>query len=233
MTASMECQDCSRAFVRITFRLRCIIAEKKPHSVPPRANICSLINLSSFKKQHATNDLTFFSNILLNLILCIISGYLPERRVTGPRDADGVQYKTEVRLNQRKEESIMEVNRRQFIQITGATAAGLAVSGLGFEMDKDGVPKMDRTLKHPRCVFQLLKKHFNRYNVKLVSQISGTPEGSLLEIYKTYGATAAKGKPAPSCMPWAGPSRPSAPKTSEPWPSFSCCSAVWELPAAV
>jgi formate dehydrogenase major subunit len=28
----------------------------------------------------------------------------------------------------------MEINRRQFIQITGATAAGLAVSGLGFDL---------------------------------------------------------------------------------------------------
>ena len=28
----------------------------------------------------------------------------------------------------------MEVNRREFIQITGATAAGLAVSGLGFDL---------------------------------------------------------------------------------------------------
>ena len=28
----------------------------------------------------------------------------------------------------------MDVNRREFIQITGATAAGLAVSGLGFDM---------------------------------------------------------------------------------------------------
>ena len=65
--------------------------------------------------------------------------------------------------------------------------------GIFDHMDKNGVPKMDRTLKHPRCVFQLLKKHFNRYNVKLVSQISGTPEASLLEIYKTYGATGTKG----------------------------------------
>jgi formate dehydrogenase major subunit len=63
-----------------------------------------------------------------------------------------------------------------------------------FELDENGVPKVDRTLKHRRCVFQLLKKHFKRYNVKLVSKISGTPEASLLEIYKTYGATGAKGK---------------------------------------
>ena len=28
----------------------------------------------------------------------------------------------------------MKINRREFIQITGATAAGLAVSGLGFDL---------------------------------------------------------------------------------------------------
>jgi formate dehydrogenase major subunit len=61
-------------------------------------------------------------------------------------------------------------------------------------MDANGVPKKDRTLKHPRCVFQILKQHFSRYNVDLVSKISGTPRADLLEIYKTYGATGAKGK---------------------------------------
>jgi formate dehydrogenase major subunit len=33
-------------------------------------------------------------------------------------------------------------------------------------MDKNGVPKMDRSLKHKRSVFQLLKKHFKRYDMK-------------------------------------------------------------------
>ena len=63
-----------------------------------------------------------------------------------------------------------------------------------FEMDADGVPRMDRTLKHERTVFQLLKKHFARYNPELVSEITGTPEKELLEIYKTYSATGARGK---------------------------------------
>jgi formate dehydrogenase major subunit len=54
-----------------------------------------------------------------------------------------------------------------------------------FEMDKNGVPK---------CVFQLLKNHFSRYDTALVSKISGTPEEDLLKIYKTYGATGAKSK---------------------------------------
>ncbi len=65
-----------------------------------------------------------------------------------------------------------------------------------FQMDKNDVPKMDRSLKNRRCVFQLLKSHFSRYNTTLVSKITGTPEDLLVEIYKTYGATGARGKAA-------------------------------------
>jgi formate dehydrogenase major subunit len=63
-----------------------------------------------------------------------------------------------------------------------------------FEMDKNGVPKMDRSLKDSRCVFQLLKKHYSRYDTKLVSKITGTPEPDLEKVYKTYAATGATGK---------------------------------------
>ena len=63
-----------------------------------------------------------------------------------------------------------------------------------FELDKYGVPQMDRTLKNPRSVFQLLKKHYSRYNTKVVSEITGTPEDSLELIYKTYAATGKTGK---------------------------------------
>ncbi len=64
----------------------------------------------------------------------------------------------------------------------------------GFQLDDKGNPKMDRSLKDPRCVFQLLKKHFSRYSTRVVSQVTGTPESDLIEIYKTYAATGAKGK---------------------------------------
>jgi len=63
-----------------------------------------------------------------------------------------------------------------------------------FEMDANGVPKMDRTLQDKRSVFQLLKNHYARYTPALVSEITGTPQESLLEIYKTYAATGARGK---------------------------------------
>ncbi len=65
-------------------------------------------------------------------------------------------------------------------------------SSWAFEMDENGVPKRDMTLKDPRCVYQILKKHFDRYDSKKVSSISGSPEDQLLAFYKTYAAT---GKP--------------------------------------
>jgi formate dehydrogenase major subunit len=65
-----------------------------------------------------------------------------------------------------------------------------------FELDEKGVPKKDPTLKDPRCVFNLLKKHYERYNPKLVSSVTGTPEDKLLEIYQAYGATGKPGQAA-------------------------------------
>ncbi len=63
-----------------------------------------------------------------------------------------------------------------------------------FEMDKNGVPKMDRSLKHKRCVFQLLKKHFGRYDLKTVSAVTGTSEADLQRIYDVYSKTGERGK---------------------------------------
>jgi formate dehydrogenase major subunit len=62
-----------------------------------------------------------------------------------------------------------------------------------FEMDKNGVPKMDRSLKHKRSVFQLLKKHYSRYDLKTVSTITGTSEADLKRVYDAYSATGKRG----------------------------------------
>jgi len=63
-----------------------------------------------------------------------------------------------------------------------------------FQMDEKGVPLRDLTLKDSRCVINLLKKHYDRYDLKLVSKITGTTEADLLEVYKTYAATCANNK---------------------------------------
>jgi formate dehydrogenase major subunit len=58
-----------------------------------------------------------------------------------------------------------------------------------FVKDGRGVPVRDKTLSDPRCVFQLLKKEFDRYDLDTVSQVTGTPVDKLEEIYKAYGST--------------------------------------------
>ena len=55
-------------------------------------------------------------------------------------------------------------------------------------------PATDPTLKDPMCVFQLLKKHFSRYDVDTVCSITGTPKDVYLQICQTYTATGPKGK---------------------------------------
>ena len=46
-------------------------------------------------------------------------------------------------------------------------------------------PHIDRTLQHPRCVFQLLKKHFRRYTPEMVERICGTPQEQFVRIAET------------------------------------------------
>jgi formate dehydrogenase major subunit len=43
-------------------------------------------------------------------------------------------------------------------------------------------PAVDHTLQHPRCVFQLLKKHYRRYTPEIVAETCGIPEDAFLEV---------------------------------------------------
>ena len=55
-------------------------------------------------------------------------------------------------------------------------------------------PATDPTLNDPNCVFQLLKKHYSRYDVDTVCSITGTPKDIYLDVWRTYCATGQKGK---------------------------------------
>jgi len=56
------------------------------------------------------------------------------------------------------------------------------------------VPATDPTLKDPNCVFQLLKKHYSRYDIDTVCDITGTPKDVYLEVCRTYCATGKRGR---------------------------------------
>ncbi|BAH75936.1 formate dehydrogenase alpha subunit [Solidesulfovibrio magneticus RS-1] len=68
-------------------------------------------------------------------------------------------------------------------------------SSWSFVRDDAGQIKKDPTLNNPRCVFQILKAHYDRYDMKSVSAITGTPVADLQKVYQTYAAT---GKPEKS-----------------------------------
>jgi len=63
-----------------------------------------------------------------------------------------------------------------------------------YQVDAQGIPKKDKTLKDPNCAFQHLKKHFARYTPEKVNSICGAPTDTFLEVCKTYAATGKTGK---------------------------------------
>ncbi|PYQ57759.1 MAG: formate dehydrogenase, partial [Acidobacteria bacterium] len=57
----------------------------------------------------------------------------------------------------------------------------------------------DRTLEHPRCVFQVLKRHFVRYTPDLVEQLCGIPKEHFLEIADIFTSASGRDKTAAIC----------------------------------
>jgi formate dehydrogenase major subunit len=56
-----------------------------------------------------------------------------------------------------------------------------------YEMGTDGFAMRDPAMQHPRCVFQLLKKHYARYTPEVVSSITGIAPDDFLRIAKIVG----------------------------------------------
>ena len=46
-------------------------------------------------------------------------------------------------------------------------------------------PRTDPTLKNPRCVFQILRRHYARYTPEMVEQVCGTPRETFLKVAQT------------------------------------------------
>jgi len=55
-------------------------------------------------------------------------------------------------------------------------------SSWAYEMGKDGFAVVDETLEHPRCVLQVMKKHYSRYTPEMVHKICGTPPEAFLKV---------------------------------------------------
>jgi len=63
-------------------------------------------------------------------------------------------------------------------------------SSWDYELGPDGYAKVDPTLSHPRCVYNLLKQHYARYVPEMVERVCGTPKDRVLHIWEMIASTA-------------------------------------------
>jgi formate dehydrogenase major subunit len=58
---------------------------------------------------------------------------------------------------------------------------------------------LDPTLQHPRCVFQILKRHFARYTPELVEEVCGVPRALFLKVAEALCANSGREKTSAFC----------------------------------
>lgn len=67
----------------------------------------------------------------------------------------------------------------------------------GLRHESHGIPvagqvRRDETLRHPRCVYQLLKRHFARYTPEMVERTCGIPREKFLELARAWTANSGR-----------------------------------------
>ena len=69
----------------------------------------------------------------------------------------------------------------------------------GGEAQDTAKPESDPTLQHPRCVFQVLKRHFSRYTPQMVERYCGVPQNLFLKAAEAFTAASGTDKTAAIC----------------------------------
>jgi formate dehydrogenase major subunit len=75
-------------------------------------------------------------------------------------------------------ETFAAAGKREEGAMIGEQAHGAHGGGL----EQGEPPRVDHTLKDPRCVFQVLKRHYSRYTPEAVERICGIPQETFLEV---------------------------------------------------
>jgi formate dehydrogenase major subunit len=68
-----------------------------------------------------------------------------------------------------------------------------------YERDADGGYAHDATLEHPRCVYQVLRRHFARYTPEMVERVCGVPRERFAELAATFCGASGPGKTGAIC----------------------------------
>ncbi len=84
---------------------------------------------------------------------------------------------------------------------TGRNAADMETSHDAGQSDRHGSggadtgtqqPKRDETLQHPRCVYQILKRHFARYTPQMVQEVCGVEPAEFLAVAEAITANSGR-----------------------------------------
>ena len=73
-------------------------------------------------------------------------------------------------------------------------ASGYDKTSWEYERGPDGYVRRDPTLEHPRCVFRLLKRHYERYTPEMVARIAGCAEEEFLAMAEIICSTGTAGR---------------------------------------
>src|SRR5881628_670702 len=65
-----------------------------------------------------------------------------------------------------------------------------------FQLDADGYPRKDTTLRDPNCVFQRLRRHYSRYTPEMVERVCGIPKELFLKVADIYCSASGPDKTA-------------------------------------
>ena len=72
-------------------------------------------------------------------------------------------------------------------------------SSWDYQRDEYGRPLTDPTLQHPRCVFQIMRRHFARYTPEMVEQVCGVPREQWLQVVQTLIENSGRERTAALC----------------------------------
>jgi formate dehydrogenase major subunit len=68
---------------------------------------------------------------------------------------------------------------------SGDVSGDQAHGAHGMDLDEGEPPEEDWSLEHPRCVFQILKRHYARYTPEMVERVCGIPPAQFRQVAET------------------------------------------------
>ena len=82
---------------------------------------------------------------------------------------------------------------------SGDVSGNQAHGAHGMKLDRGEPPHVDVSMEHPRCVYQLLRRHYARYTPEAVEEICGVPREQFLAVAEALCDSSGREKTAAIC----------------------------------